>query len=239
MAIHHVGALIVFSTVLFEPNAISVVCLTPFLLHAAYWVHGATSDELLGVYNSLMLTCGSIGLHNNFALGSVDRPITYILPLAVLVVTWDNYFTYCYSYRGTMCYRHENFTLRRNTFMYAAVVGFCINIIVVWFVAVHISRRRWAALGIRPWFAKPQDLGEPARAAGESATSAQGTSASARLAGLFSGAANLVMSYVPSAATRRHVHSRVPVEDIEAVSGGEVEAVRMKEFDLAAMKREE
>ncbi|KAJ3097900.1 hypothetical protein HDU97_004478 [Phlyctochytrium planicorne] len=106
MSIHHAVAILIFVSVYREPNSISVACITPFLVHAFYWSCGATSDELLYTYNWLLLLCGITGIHQYFLeLDPKYRIISPVLPLSVLVVSWTNYFTYCHSYFGTMCWK--------------------------------------------------------------------------------------------------------------------------------------
>ncbi|KAI8854860.1 hypothetical protein BC829DRAFT_428930 [Chytridium lagenaria] len=106
MAMHHFLALFIFTTIFREANSLSIVTLTPFLAHTLYWALGAIHDPLLYIYNALLWVAGIVGLHNILMISDpADRPISLVLPLEVMSVVWINYFTYCHSYSGFLCWR--------------------------------------------------------------------------------------------------------------------------------------
>ncbi|KAJ3098081.1 hypothetical protein HDU96_000153 [Phlyctochytrium bullatum] len=167
MAIHHSVALLIFATVAREPNSLCVVTLAPFAWHALYWSLGAESDLLLYSYNWLLFLCGAAGMHNIFVeRRATDRPISPVLPLAVLTVCFTNYFTYCHDYRGSFCWRPSPpdrpglaagpvervlaalGKRRARLLAYTAlpVILFVVSLVAVWYVAVRVSRpilERW------------------------------------------------------------------------------------------------
>ncbi|KAI8846782.1 hypothetical protein BC829DRAFT_491130 [Chytridium lagenaria] len=158
MAIHHSFALLIFTTIYLEPNSLSVTTLIPFILHALYWTIGASSDPILYTYNFILGMSGMVGLHQLLLVEPIDRPITFALPLQVLGVAWTNYFTYCHSYGGTVCWRPDDAVQvlgRVGLESVISCVGFLGSVVVVYGVATRVSvrvvegmrRRRWRQSG--------------------------------------------------------------------------------------------
>ncbi|KAI9007276.1 hypothetical protein BC832DRAFT_441131 [Gaertneriomyces semiglobifer] len=102
MAVHHLVAVVIFTTIAVEPHGICTVSLLPFLLHSYFWVYSTgASFFLLTLYNWSLLLAGTVGV----VLRAIQQPpvITWRIPAATLLEAGVNYFTYCWNYWGTYC----------------------------------------------------------------------------------------------------------------------------------------
>ncbi|KAJ3408107.1 hypothetical protein HDV05_005140 [Chytridiales sp. JEL 0842] len=156
MAIHHLIAIFIFAAIGFDPNTVSVVTLFPIVVHIIYWILGATSDNLLALYNFCLLIAGCIIFHNNSAVGVRAQAVGNMLPAAGVILTWVNYYIYCMYYHGTMCLKVSLFPSLDYTFRMWSVVYACLSFATLLFIAWNITRPYLVSRRLVPFFAKKE-----------------------------------------------------------------------------------
>ncbi|KAJ3329108.1 hypothetical protein HDU76_008653 [Blyttiomyces sp. JEL0837] len=141
MAIHHIVAMVIFSSIVMEPNCISFIALGPFIVHAIYWSLNTWDNRILMFYNLFLLACGMIGLYNNILLGPKHRPISNFQPLMAICLAWTNFITYCIFYSGYYCLPLSNVV---GTEWLAEVFERCVFAALM--ISLCIGFVRWSAI---------------------------------------------------------------------------------------------
>jgi hypothetical protein len=97
---HHVGAIILFIFLFLEKGLYCVNTTIPFILHQIYWISGAESLNLLGIYN---LSFAVSGLSSIYLIRKKRKEIRLIVPIMCMLIVSVNYFIYCYTFDGLFC----------------------------------------------------------------------------------------------------------------------------------------
>ncbi|KAI9326339.1 hypothetical protein DFJ73DRAFT_908912 [Zopfochytrium polystomum] len=102
MWLHHFFAIFLFLAIAIDFNNLSATTCIPMAMHGYFWASGANDYTFLFFYNVALLTAGVIVYHNNVVCGPC-LPTGSLMALLAILISWTNYFTYCYWYRGTVC----------------------------------------------------------------------------------------------------------------------------------------
>ncbi|KAI8814059.1 hypothetical protein BJ742DRAFT_786317 [Cladochytrium replicatum] len=105
MALHHILSLAIFFAIALEPRVISLISIAPFLAHAAIWLVEINNRYLLALYNVSFLLSGLSFLARRGWLNGMGQHVKLSSTVEILTMTIvaTNYFTYCWSYLGSMC----------------------------------------------------------------------------------------------------------------------------------------
>ncbi|KAI8846995.1 hypothetical protein BC829DRAFT_397288 [Chytridium lagenaria] len=122
----------------------------------------STNMNLLMVYNLLLLICGGVTFHNNVAVGPRHQPNSNVLSVSAMCISGVNYFTYCWSYRGSGCLSNRFNEMIISNLTHHLLLCTLLTLVLigaVYYFALQ-TRKRWTKMGYIPPYARRASLSD-------------------------------------------------------------------------------